>query len=209
MLWYQLLRPIDYLFVKDKSKWKVDWGVPFVVTILTASGFALLSPRPQIFLKDGLLQQVATLLSIMPGFYLAALAAIATFHKPDMDSYMPSPVPTVETLTGGHWRTINLTRRRYLSLMFGYLTLLSLFLFIGVLISNACAESVKMLLPQNYHYFSVVFYMSIFLLFFWHMIAVTLFGLYQLSDRMHQPDITVNEPPLPRATSPRPVAVDD
>lgn len=209
MLWYQLLRPVDYLSIKDGSKWKIDWAVPTAMAIGTGLGFYFLSPRPQVFMKDGLLQQIGSLLSIMPGFYLAALAAIATFHKSDMDEYMPSPVPTIETLSAGHKRTINLTRRRYLSIMFGYLTLLSLTLFIGTIFTNACADTFKALIDPEWRIFTVVSYISIFFLLFWHMISVTLFGLYQLSDRMHQPDIRQNDrEPVERKT-PRPVPIND
>lgn len=192
MIFYQLLRPVDYLLIRDESKWKIDFLTPLLVSMFCIVGFAFLAPRPQIFLKDGFLHQASELFAILPGFYLAALAAIATFSKSDLDNYMPAPTPQVETRSGGIKMLINLTRRRYLSLMFGYLTLLSLALFILILGANAAAQSLKELIGADYKDVVVLGFMFIFFFLSWHMVIVTMFGLYQLSDRMHQPDIKVN-----------------
>lgn len=132
--------------------------------------------------------QVAGLLQILPGFYVASLAAIATFNKNNMDEYMPEPTPTVTIRVSGHVCPIKLTRRRMLSLMFGYLSFLSLLLFLAIVLANALAPSLKVLLPLPLHKIALAAFVAIYGLLFWHMIAVTLFGLYQLSDRMHQPD---------------------
>lgn len=187
MLLYQIFRPIDYLRIVDQSKLRIDWAVPLFLAAFTALCFWFLPNKPQVFVKDGLLQQVGSFLSIMPGFYLAALAAIATFNKEDMDEYLPEPTPTVKTLSNGVPIQMKLTRRRYLSLMFGYLTLVSLILFVGTIFVNACAESIKNAVNAPARQYVVVLFVLIFFSFFWHMIIVTFFGLYQLSDRIHQP----------------------
>lgn len=139
-------------------------------------------------MANGLLTQISGLLQILPGFYLAALAAIATFNKSDMDAYMPQPTPTLRVQIQGINHPIKLTRRRMLALQFGYLTLISLALFIVTIAANIAAPSVKMMSPAYLQRWLNGAFLVLFLLGFWHMIAVTLFGLYQLSDRMHQPD---------------------
>jgi hypothetical protein len=188
MLGYQLLRPLFYLTIKDGAKWKIDFLVPLAASLLTLAGIFVWPLRPQLFMANGLVTQVLGLLQIMPGFYLAALAAIATFNKVDMDSYMPSPTPTVRITIKGQSLPIKLTRRRMLSLQFGYLTFISLLLFISAIGANALAPSVKIVLSPTYHASAVGLFVCFFAFMFWHMISVTMFGLYQLSDRMHQPD---------------------
>jgi hypothetical protein len=54
--------------------------------------------------------------------------------------------------------------------------------------ANAVAPSVKIVTPVHLQRWLNGSFIAAFSLGFWHMIAVTLFGLYQLSDRMHQPD---------------------
>lgn len=188
MVIYQITRPFAYLAISDKSKAKIDWLVPAVLTVPTVLAFMALSDRPQVFMANGLLSQVAGLLQSLPGFYLAALAAIATFSRPDLDYLMPRPTPTVEVLHRGQWQAIQLTRRRMLTMQFGYLTLLSLLLFGVILVANAAAPTIKARCPAGFHAYLVVSFMGMFSYAIWHMLIITLFGLYQLSDRIHQPD---------------------
>jgi hypothetical protein len=188
MVLYQLSRPISYLAIHDPSKWKIDWILPAALTVFITSCLFLLPIRPPVFGDTGVLVKLSGLLQILPGFYIASLAAIATFNKNNMDEYMPEPTPTVTVRVSGHTLPIRLTRRRMLSLLFGYLTFLSLALFLSIIAANFVAPSMKKLIPDHLHSVALGVFVIVYGLFFWHMIAVTLFGLYQLSDRMHQPD---------------------
>jgi hypothetical protein len=188
MVLYQLSRPISYLAIHDPSKWKIDWVLPICCSLATLVILFTIPIRPSIFGTSGILWQISGLLQILPGFYIASLAAIATFNKNNMDEYMPELTPTVTIRIGDHACPIKLTRRRMLSLMFGYLTFLSLLLFLTIVLVNMLAPNVKLLLPASFHKIALGIFVAIYGLLFWHMIAVTLFGLYQLSDRMHQPD---------------------
>ena|ERR1700761_9397105 len=93
MVVYQLSRPFAYLVIRDESKAKIDWLVPIFLAIPTVGVFLILSDRPQIFLANGVLSQVGGLMQNLPGFYLTALAAIATFNRPDLDYLLPEPTP--------------------------------------------------------------------------------------------------------------------
>jgi hypothetical protein len=185
---YQLTRPFAYIAIRDISKAKIDWLVPAVLTLPTVLAFAALSERPQVFMANGLLSQVAGLVQSLPSFYLAALTAIATFSRPDLDYLLPEPTPTVDVLHRGQRQTIQLTRRRMLAMQFGYLTLLSLMLFGVILAANAAAPTIKTWCPAGTHVSLVLAFMGMFSYAVWHMLTITLFGLYQLSDRIHQPD---------------------
>jgi hypothetical protein len=152
MLLYQLTRPLAYLVIRDHAKWKVDWILPLTMMVLTTFAYRILPVRPVIFGPKGVLSQMSGLLAILPGFYIASLAAIATFNKENMDLYLPPPTPTVNVKVRGISFPIELTRRRMLSLLFGYLTFISLLIFLIIIGANAIAPSVKEIIPEGNHF---------------------------------------------------------
>lgn len=187
MVLYQLTRPIAYLFISDRPKWKIDWALPLLVTTVFVSGFYILPVPKPLFGENGIVKELQGFLQILPGFYLAALAAIATFNKSDLDFYLPKPTPKIDIRVNGKEVNIDLTRRRMLSYLFGYLTFLSLLLYLLTVLGSAVAPSAHIIGGAYYAFVKAACWM-LFNLFFWQMIIVTIFGLYQLCDRIHQPE---------------------
>lgn len=189
MLLYQLLRPISYMSIRDASKWKIDILLPIMFGIAVTLCIAALPVKVQMFGPTGLLTLLMGLLQILPGFYLTALAAVATFNRPDMDLLLPAPVPTVQISVKGRPQNIELTRRRMLSMLFGYLTFISFTLYFLAVAAQIIAPSTVFLIESKVLICALQY---IFLLSFnsllGQLIFITMFGLYQLSDRMHQPD---------------------
>lgn len=185
MITYQLSRPISYLFIEDNAKWVIDWIIPLSIAILITALFFCLPITPKLFGENGLAKDCQDFLQMLPGFFLAALAAIATFNKQDLDYLLPAPTPKIHVIIRGNDVKIDLTRRRMLSYLFGYLTFLSLCLYLFILAGEAISPSYE---AFEYKDISSVFIFLAFQLFFWQMIIVTIFGLYQLCDRIHQPD---------------------
>jgi hypothetical protein len=65
-----------------------------------------------------MIQDYSNLLYVLPGFYIAALAAIATFNAPTMD--VPLDGQNTELCSQEeNIQTRKLTRRRFLCLLFG------------------------------------------------------------------------------------------
>lgn len=188
MIFYQLSRPASYLFIKDSSKWKMDWLIPVVITGFISLCFHFI-PTKEIWLGEkGLIRNLQGFLQILPGFYLASLAAIATFNKEDLDFELPEPTPSISIKfirdTRLHKKTIKLTRRRMLCNLFGYLTFLSLMLYLATVFAPVLlVEAVYQ--AQEYQFYILEMVKGLFQLFFWQMIIVTIFGLYQLCDRIH------------------------
>jgi hypothetical protein len=188
MLLYQLLRPLSYMSIKDDSKWKIDVLLPAIFSLLFLAGILSLPHTPVIFGHSGLVALFVGLLQILPGFYLTALAAVATFNRPDMDQLLPKPAPTVNISVSGKPHTIELTRRRMLSMLFGYLTFICFSMFFGSAISLIVAPGLYELISIHFHKWIVGVFLLIYGFFMGQLIFITMFGLYQLSDRMHQPD---------------------
>lgn len=187
MIFYQLTRPASYLTIKDPSKWKMDWGVPLFLTIGIACTLYFLPNKVSFYGKNGIMPQLQSFLQMLPGFYLAALAAIATFNKKDLDFYLPNPTPEIITRMGSQYLYIKLTRRRMLCYLFGYLTFLSLILYLASVFGSVLSVNLATLV-SNYKEYVISGLKFFFIFFFFQMIIITIFGLYQLCDRIHQPD---------------------
>jgi hypothetical protein len=141
MLLYQLTRPFSYLWIEGAGKIALDWIVPVVLGAVSSIILCTLPNHPQLYLFNGVFSSIASLVQGLPGFYIAALAAIAVFQRDGFDMPLPAPAPTIRVKIGTGWITIELTRRRLLTLLFGYLSALSFVLFLLILFLNAAAPS--------------------------------------------------------------------
>lgn len=183
-----LLGPFDYLRIRHDFKFKVDWLVPIILTALSVATIFLLSQEQPvtIFGSNGMSGKILSFMQILPGFYIAALAAIATFQKNDIDQAMPSPAPTIALDIRGQRILAQLSRRRFLCSMFAFLTAESL-LIIGICIfGELFSPAIYAMAPEKLHIWLKYTFSSILLLLCWQLIAATFWGLYYLGDRLHR-----------------------
>lgn len=187
----ELLRPISYLAIKhrDSKVWVINWLVPLVVggslTLLVYfAGCAL-----NVYGDKGVISTTLAFVQSLPGFYLAALAAVATFNSASMDQLMPGTPPTCEVIYNGRLTEIKLTRRRFLSILFSYLTAASFFVTLLSIVLTTAAPAIKELIADDRVYVALrtagalLFFVSLA-----QMLTVTLWGLFYLGERIHTPD---------------------
>ncbi len=189
MLWH-ILRPFSYLTIDHRSKWVVDWVYPLVLTVVSLMvifGMKLLGPV-SLYADSGLISKVLGFVQGLPGFYIAALAAIATFNRIDIDKTMPSPAPTLDIKVQGRTVAIELTRRRFLCSMFAFLTAENLILIVLAILSQTLYPAAKSAVPVIAQFWVSAGFMFIFLLLFWQMMVTSFWGLFYLGDKLHQPD---------------------
>ncbi|WP_447873440.1 hypothetical protein [Serratia fonticola] len=189
----KLLAPLGYLKIKHSEKWRYDFGYPLLGAALFTLCYGLMSSPFSILGKGGLVPQVNGLLQVLIGFYIAALAAIATFSNPTIDELMAGTPPTIREEYRGNWIVVELKRRRFLCYLFGYLALLSFSVFGFGLAASLFTDSVINFLVLHS---SEVVLKSLKLLFLYvycavifNMVTTTLLGLYYLSIRIHQPNL--------------------
>jgi len=184
-----LLGPFNYLRIRHAFKRKIDWYVPLVLTVLSMAAFLLLDSRSKIdiFSNSGLSSRILGFVQILPGFYIAALAAIATFNKTDIDFVMPAPAPRLNVQVHGHSFPIDLTRRRFLCSMFAFLTAESLGIIFLTIVGGAIAPSLKEIFSPSSHAYFTGLYVFVTVFLCWQLIVATFWGLYYLGDRLHQP----------------------
>lgn len=139
--------------------------------------------------SSGFINRLLGFIQNLPGFYLAALAAVATFGDESMQRLMPGTPPTMDLPhNGGTMKATALSRRMFLSAMFSYLTALSILLTIGALGGLAVADAIKsMVAVATYPWlkFGATF---IYLAFGLQLLSVTFWGLYYLGERLHMAD---------------------
>lgn len=189
-MFIELTRPFSYLSIRHESSLPtaVNWWLPAlcsfgVVSLVWGFGFNV-----DVFGSNGLMSRILSFVQSLPGFYIAALAAISTFNNPDMDKLMPGKAPTMEVHYNGSLSTVKVTRRRFLSSMFAFLTASSLMLTLLAIATTALAEPVKVALPLAAHIFFKTGLMFSYLLLFFQLTTVTFWGLYYLGERLYTPD---------------------
>lgn len=183
-----LLRPFSYLTIEHPNKKEIDWAIPLFLAIISTIFISMAVEKTKI---EELIKILLNFIQILPGFFIAALAAIATFNRSDLDKIMPHPAPTIDIERNGGKEKIELTRRRYLTFMFSFLTAESIFIIITSFFVIFSVPKVSNVLIDKGLYYPLLgnfFLLFLFFLFFWQLITISFYGLYYLGERIHQPN---------------------
>ena len=185
----QLLTPLQYLRIRHPTRLPqlVNWVIPVgasTVVCLAVFGSGL---TVDVFGDNGAIARCLGFLQSLPGFYIAALAAIVAFAGSSMDQPMRGDPPTMTIQTNGGPQRIELTRRRFLSAMFSYLTALSFVMTLGSIALLAIAKPMAALaatawVPSMKFVVSFAYLAAVL-----HLFSITLWGLYYLGERIHRP----------------------
>ncbi|MGL1958325.1 MAG: hypothetical protein OCD00_13515 [Colwellia sp.] len=181
-IFYQLTRPISYLFLNHPSGKVYNWKIPLFFTIVTVTFLYFLVGIERVLNETGLIIELSDFIGNLPGFLIAALAAIATFNRPIIDQEMID-APTIDVKVGEvKIDEMKLTRRDFLLRLFSYLTVLSIFLIIYQKVGYVVSVP-EMFLTD----FQIVEWLFIagYFLFFWQLLVLLMFGLYYLSERLN------------------------
>lgn len=172
----KILTPINYLRINHPEKRVFDFWIPVAASIALGLGLLLLDSPITLLNKDGLVSVVNGILQILSGFYIASMAAVATFQKDGMDDVMDGTPPTL--------KGVDLTRRKFLTYLFGYLAFASILLyFIGgglQLLAPTIGKIawINLLLIKQ----ALV---TIYLFFVMNILCTTLLGMHFMIDKMH------------------------
>jgi hypothetical protein len=195
MLAYQLTRPIAFRQIQHPALHIINVYVPSVLTILNIILYIVLPIEPKLFGDDSVTSNALLFITVLPGFFIAALAAVATFPGDNLNEIMPAPAPTLVMRTGNTLAPVELTSRIFLCHLFSYLTVLS---FAGFLIgagSDLLAPSARYLLAEItvaevtrvISTLLHILYIAVLTWVFANLIVTTVYGLYFLVERIHRP----------------------
>lgn len=179
----KLLTPLTFLRLQSADLRAYQWTIPGILALVALIGFLVLPVRPPVLTDKGLINTVNGLLNTLIGFYIAALAAIATFKNDTLDQTMKGRPPVLKVTRGGEVNEEPFTRRRFLVVLFGYCAFLAILLFGLGVVSLMVAPSfatVKFVAVLRVVWLALYFAMCASLL------VSTLLGLHYLIDRMHR-----------------------
>lgn len=181
----QLLKPLDYLRIKHPKKAAFDWVFPLALTVGLWAFLTFVAGSPRVFGSTGLVAGVNGLLQVLVGFYIAALAAIATFQKPGMDEKISGDPAILDEQFRGRTLSTELTRRRFLCYMFGYLAWASLALYFAGVIGNLSVDAVHARLTPTAWVALKHAGLLVYLFVVSNLTITTMLGLYYMAHRLH------------------------
>lgn len=193
---YELGRGLAYRRISHPEMRTYTTWLPLALTAIAVGIYLLLPSKPALVGERGLASTLLTLVSTLPGFYFAGLAAVATFGSGSMDKEMPHPAPTIDMLINGKMvKGIALTRRLFLSYLFSYLVIVSLIICFAFVAINSLTEAIDVLRiwladigghPWLWYTVKAAVAISLSFIFF-SMIVSTLHGVFFLTEKIHQP----------------------
>lgn len=181
----RLLHPLMYLSIRHKSKWLYDYLYPALSAGFVGSAI-LFGPLDLNLSGDrGLLDQSNSLIGILVGFFIAALAAVSTFDRPSMDDPMAGIPPTLKIVEKNVEYNVALTRRVYLSQLFGYLTVVAIIAYaFGSVAQVVVYDRSAFRIAGGYEIARGLFIYS-YCFIVANVIVNTLLGVFYLSFRIH------------------------
>ncbi len=185
-----LFRPFAYLTIRHPSRlplW-VNWLLPAGGVVLALAALLGFDVAINAFGEQGLVARLLAFVQTLVGFYIAALAAVASFNSTHLDRVMPSPAPTMRVKYNSTLQEVPLTRRRFLCAMFAYLTALSFLFSITAIIALSLAPAMAAIIPDTMGATLQRACLALFLLAVLQMTTITFWGLFYLGERMLTPD---------------------
>lgn len=182
----RLFKPFSYLLIKHSEKRKYDFLIPAVCAFVATSLYYFFHSSIDVLGERGLIDRINALLVLLAGFFIAALAAVSTFNSEGMDKVTPGkPFILVEKYKNTKLE-VSLTRRRFLSLMFGYLSVLTILIYFFGLVSLIFKDLIYNFNIRNIYLECAYIFIYIFAVS--NLFTNTLIGIYYMSYRIHKKD---------------------
>ena len=198
MLWAirQLFVPVNYLRIRHgdtlfRSKKVYDYVLPVLLAAATCGIFWWLNLSPRLFEHKELVKSLTDLLALMIVFYMAALAAVATFDRAGIDEPLKGGDALLWSLhreKGEHFDR-KLSYRQFISYLFGYLSFLSLCLYLVLILFTVGWPALErhfighgflkfLQRDVDPFIFAIIFFAV------WQLMITSLLGIYFLTDRI-------------------------
>jgi hypothetical protein len=190
---YELLRGLAYRNIRHSEMRAYTTYLPLALWAVLIALYLLLPAKPVLLGKDGSMPAALSVIATLPGFYIAALAAVATFGGPSMDQEMPSPAPQLAILVKGRETKVRLTRRQFLSYLFSYLVIVSFCFTMVMLVVVTPSLSLFNSWTSTFRYGDAFWFLAKLgavmgmTALFSSMVISTLHGVFFLTEKIHQP----------------------
>lgn len=155
---------------------------PSIAASIILLGYHLVSETLLIIKLDTFVSSATTLMGVLIGFYIAALAAVTSFPSESLNNIMSGDAPKIKERRDGQY--VALTRRRFLAILLGYCAFLSIFIFL--LGSISAAVDLSSNIPVITKTFVMGAWWFIYTWFLSSLLTVTMLCLHYLIERMHR-----------------------
>lgn len=190
-----LIYPLIFCRVICNKSRLALYVIPLLFTAAIVIPVFLLELDVRVFGENGFVEKVLNYFEILPGFYVAALAAVATFNRNAMDTLVdkaPNKCPKI--IFPNEVEPTLLTLRRYLCLSLSYLASLAFIISIACVMLSVFQDS-----PQGAHILSQntgfsVLVCVVLAFFVWQFVFVTLYSLFLLSIKSNMPTFGPADP---------------
>ncbi|MGR5465213.1 hypothetical protein ACPV5G_19940 [Photobacterium damselae] len=153
----------------------LDIFIPIIASVIICIVFVNIDYKNMLG-ESSFVSNITSLLGILIGFFIASLAAVSTFERPEMDYIMEGNPPILYKQY--------LTKRQFLCYLFGYLSYASIIVIIIGDIINLYSNDIFHIIRNN-----TIIYIIIFVPYFFIVmnIFMTLFlGLSFLTENIHK-----------------------
>lgn len=184
----------SFLRLENRDLRWYQFGYPTILLIIVIVLQFLFGDKFEAIDRGSMISDINSLMGVLFGFYVAALAAVSSFAHKNLDmssNYLDKNIEghslTLKIHRQGNPEYEVITRRRFILILFGYCATLSIFLYFFGLMNDHIALSQKLsdlerewwiYLGKLLWYFYLWMILSLF--------VTTLLGLYYLVDRMHR-----------------------
>jgi hypothetical protein len=186
---WRIFVPFTYLAIDHPEKRKFDFLLPLLIGLVASTPLLSTAFRSDALGSFNVIGGINSFLGILTGFFIAALAAVATFGKAEMDDPMPGEPPVqLEHRNRNESYFETLSRRRFLSFLFGYLALMTLLVYLA---GGAYVVFDKYLAKAYFPNWRETIFIGFWLAYmfsFANILSNTLLGLFYLTDRIHRPN---------------------
>ncbi|WP_149163181.1 hypothetical protein [Azospirillum brasilense] len=179
--------PMRYLRITHPEKTVYDVILPLCAVAISLGAYNLLPIKPALLGDNGILKDIKDVLALLIAFFVAALAAVATFSRPGLDEVMKgSHPPSILVYQHSQKWLQPLTRREFLCYLFGYLSSLSLLLFMVIVAAKIFAPSLHQWISEDTYAALKYVFIAFFSGACGHLFISTLLALYYLTDRINR-----------------------
>lgn len=178
-----LLTPLKYLTIRYRQKVWFEGVLPLLIGGGLTWLILFYADAAPVFGKEGYLASLQNLLTILGGFFVAALTLITTADIAIIREPVSGPHPP--KLPSEH---SPLSRKRFLGYLFGYLATSS-FLLVGIsLVANLLAPNLSKGLTPNAKIAVETIGLGAFNVWLAHVFVSTMLGMYYFTERLQISD---------------------
>lgn len=184
---FKLLTAFRFLQIQSPDLRWYQWVYPTVLTLAFCVSFYWITGTWVRLSNPKVIGDINGLMSLLIAFYIAALAAIATFHGASLDSAMKGRTPVLIRKFGESRLEEKLTRRRFLAALFGYCAAMAILVYIvgavAVHIESPCVAAIWVSEVLGVASGAAATFYIWMLASLW---TVTMLGLHYFVERMHR-----------------------